>query len=95
MFLGPLHLRKIIQDIWLYKTRTLLVVLTIAIGVFAVGTIARTWLLLSRELATNYLAINPTSTVLTVERVVGDDIISAIQNMPEVAHAEGRYRLSS
>ncbi len=95
MFLGPLHLRKIIQDIWLYKTRTLLIVLTIAIGVFAVGTIARTWLLLSRELATSYTAVNPTSAVIVVEGVVTDDIVKAIQNMPDVGQAEGRYRLSS
>ncbi len=33
--------RKVLRDLWSNKTRTLLVVLSIAVGVFAVGTIAR------------------------------------------------------
>jgi putative ABC transport system permease protein len=32
--------KKVIRDLWMNKSRTLLVVLSIAVGVFAFGTIA-------------------------------------------------------
>ena len=65
-----LRLRKILRDLWNFKTRTTLVVLTIAIGAFAVGTIARTWVILSRELAQEYANVNPAS--ITLRRRVAE-----------------------
>lgn len=94
MNFGPLHVRKISQDIILYKTRTLLVVLIIAIGVFALGVASRTWLILSRELNQSYQATNPASAILSIDRVFGDDVVKAIERMPEIQAAEGRYALS-
>ena len=40
--------RKVMRDLWLNKNRTLVVVLSIAVGVFAVGTIASSQIILSR-----------------------------------------------
>ena len=88
-----LRLRKILRDLWNFKTRTILVVLTIAIGAFAVGTIARTWVILSRELAQEYANVNPASLVLAIDGLFHDDLVKAVGKMPEVAAAEGRYRM--
>ena len=42
--------RKVWRDLWLNKNRTIVVVLSIAVGVFAVGTIASSQIILSRDL---------------------------------------------
>ena len=89
----PVRLRKILRDLWSSKTRTVLIVLTIAIGAFAVGTIARTWVILSRELDQAYFGANPASIILSTDRAFHDDLVDAIQKMPAVADAQGRYRM--
>ena len=92
MTLSRLRLRKIVRDLWLYKTRTALVVLTIAIGVFAVGTISRTWLILSRDLAQSYASVNPASAILSTSGRFHDDLVEAVGEMAEIGEAEGRYK---
>ena len=66
--------RKVLRDLWSQKVRTILVVLSIAIGVFAVGMIANTQAILSRELAEDYWASNPYHAIIYMqdfdERVV-------------------------
>ncbi len=90
-----LRTRKVLYDVWSNKSRTVLVVLTILIGVFALGTIARSWAILSRELTNNYLAINPASGTLTTRLLFYDDVVDIIENMPEVQVAEGRHRMQT
>ena len=51
--------RKVWRDLWLNKNRTIVVMLSIAVGVFAVGTIASSQVILSRDLQATYLASNP------------------------------------
>ena len=85
--------RKIVNDLLSNKTRTLLVVLTIALGVLAVGTISRTWVILSRELSATYLAANPASALLVTSKPFDEEMVQVIQKMPEVRVAEGRYNM--
>lgn len=93
--------RKMIRDIWRNKTRTLLVVLSIAIGVFAVGMIATSRTLLSADLTTSYLATNPASAKIAVSNPqiggstegFGDDLVQAVRRMQDVEEAEGRRSL--
>ncbi|MCB0088039.1 MAG: hypothetical protein KDE54_09015, partial [Caldilineaceae bacterium] len=53
--------RKIWRELWLYRARTLLVILSIAVGVFAVGMIAGAWEILQREMSAAYAAVHPAS----------------------------------
>lgn len=84
--------RKVMRDLWLNKGRTLLVVLSIAVGVFAVGTIASSQIILSRDLTESYLATNPASGILFTFDTFGEDVIKAVERMAEVEEAEGRQR---
>ncbi len=85
-----LRLRKIIRDLWGNKTRSLLVILTIAIGGTTVASISRTWAILSQELSDVYLEIKPASAYLfTANQSFGDNLLDSIRKMPEVAEAEG------
>jgi putative ABC transport system permease protein len=86
--------RKVWRDLWLNKSRTFIVVLSIAVGVFAVGTIATSQIILSRDLSRSYQATNPANaTILTFDNF-GDDVVEAIKNMREIDQAEPRRRVS-
>lgn len=94
--------RKVLRDMWNNKTRTVLVVLSIAVGVFAVGMIATSRVILERDLARSYAETNPASAQLLVsyfmlggtEEGFGDDLVEAVRRMREVEEAEGRRSLT-
>lgn len=85
-----LRARKIVRDIWDYKTRTILVILTIAIGVFAVSSLGRVWVILSRNLNSTFLAADPASASLYTAGRFDQTLVDRVIRMPEVAVAEGR-----
>lgn len=81
--------RKVIHDLVDNKMRTLLVVFSIAIGVFSIGVIAGAYVIISNDMSASYAANNP----MNVELRTGyfdDDLLSTIQNMRGVKEAEGR-----
>ncbi|MCL5958367.1 MAG: ABC transporter permease, partial [Chloroflexi bacterium] len=84
---------KVWRDLWGYKTRTILIVLSIAVGVFAVGMIAGTQVILSRDLASGYLSANPASAMLFTEPF-DDELVHAARGIPGVGDAEGRRTMS-
>ncbi len=86
--------RKVLRDLWLNKIRTLLVVLSIAVGVFAVGAIASSQIILSRDLTEAYLATNPASATFFTFDSFGDSVVEAVETMDEVKEAEGRRRVT-
>ncbi len=85
--------RKVLRDLWNNKMRTLLVVLSIAVGVFAVGMIAGTQSIVSTDLPAAYAQVNPSSAILYTE-TFDDDTLAAIRHVEGVKAAEGRRRAS-
>ena len=81
-----------LADLWDNRTRTLLVVASIAVGVFAIGTIANAFAILSEDIDASYAAVNPPNITITTERF-GDDFLNSVREMPGVSEAEGRQRL--
>jgi putative ABC transport system permease protein len=75
--------------LWGNKTRTVLVVMSIAVGVFAVGVIASTQMLLSSDLSSSYAATDPSSAALFVSGM-DEDTVATVRHMPGVREAEGR-----
>lgn len=86
--------RKVLRDLWLNKNRTGVVVLSIAVGVFAVGAIASSQIILSRDLRATYLATNPANATILTFDSFGDDVVDAVKNMREIKEAEARRRVS-
>ncbi len=80
---------KVMRDLWLNKTRTLLVVLSIAIGVFAVGAVVGARAILARDLQTQYAATNEASRGISASKL-DEQFVRSIARMPEVADAQGR-----
>jgi putative ABC transport system permease protein len=81
--------RKVFRDLWLNKTRTLLVVLSIAVGVFSIGAVAGARAILSRDLAAQYTASNEASATLFASNLDAQ-FVRSISEMPDVADAQGR-----
>ncbi len=88
VLLGP-RWRKVLRDLWGHKTRSALVVLSIAVGVFAVGMIAGMYAILPRELNRSYAAIHPAHAVLYTTPF-DDELVQTVRRMPDVRDAEGR-----
>jgi putative ABC transport system permease protein len=78
-----------VRELWENKARSVLVVLSIAVGVFAVGLVAGARAILAREIPAGYLATDPASAVLFTSSF-DDDLVRAVRHMPEVQEAEGR-----
>ncbi len=84
--------RKILRDLWNNKTRTILVVLSIAVGVAAIGMVAATYSIITNELPGAYAQVNPTSANLFTT-AFDDDMIRVVRNLGILRDVEGRYTL--
>ncbi len=85
--------RKVLRDIWSNKTRTMLVVFSIAAGIFAIGTINATQIILANDLNAVYSTINPPSAIIGVSPFK-EDVLDAVRAMPEVKDADARRTIS-
>jgi putative ABC transport system permease protein len=81
--------RKAIRDLGTHPFRSLLVVLSIAVGVFAVGTIAGADAMLQRSLTAAYAASRPSSATIFASPV-DQELVDSVARMHDVAEAEGR-----
>ncbi len=79
--------RKILRDLAANKARTLLVVVSIAVGVFAVGVIVASQMILGTDLSASYLQTNPAHASLYTYAT--EDTLATIRRIPGVAGAEG------
>jgi len=86
----PIRWRKVIRDVSSNKTRTLLILLSIAVGVTAIGMVLGSQIIVDESLPEAYAAVNPASGTLFALSTFDDDMVESIVAMPEVGQAEGR-----
>ena len=80
--------RKVLGDLKGNRTRTALVLLSITVGVFAIGFIAGARSIILRSLATSVAAVNPASAMLVADPF-GDSLVQAVRGMPAGQGGEG------
>lgn len=85
--------QKAVRDFWQESTRTLLVVLAIAVGISGFAAVLASYAILTRELNRGYLATNPASATLRTD-AVDDSLLAAIAATPGVREVEARRALS-
>ena len=85
---------KILNDIVGNKTRSMLVVLSIAIGVGVVGVINNGWLLIEHDLYTPYHAGNPASIALYISPFQ-EDLAHAVEGIREVKDVQALQVVST
>jgi putative ABC transport system permease protein len=81
--------RKVIHDLIDNKARTLLVVFSIAVGVFSIGVIAGAYVIIAHDMSISYAAVDPSNVELRTTNF-DEDVLTFIRNRRTVAEAEGR-----
>lgn len=85
--------RKVFHDLINNLSRTLLVVFSIAVGVFSIGVIVGAYVIISNDMSLSYSSNNPTNIELRTGPF-DESLVSTIQNVRGVSDAEGRTVLS-
>lgn len=84
--------RKVWRDLWSNKTRTAIVLLSIAVGVTTIGMVMGAQTIVDENLPAAYAAVNPASGTVYTLATFGDDVVESIERMDEVSAAVGgRY----
>jgi putative ABC transport system permease protein len=81
---------KIINDLTSHLVRSLLVIASIAVGLFAIGMITTSYVILSEDIRSGYRAINPPNVQITVS-LYDDQFVRHLRKVPGVAEAEGAW----
>ncbi len=84
---------KVARDLASHKVRSLLVVLSIAVGVFAIGVIAGTEHIIDTQFADAYLASNPAHATLSVS-AFDDDLLAVVARTEGVKAASASFGVS-
>ncbi|HLF25443.1 MAG TPA: FtsX-like permease family protein [Anaerolineae bacterium] len=86
--------RKILRDLWRSKGRTLLVVLSITVGVFAVGLVAGMSDLMLANMTGSFRDSNPAHLTLFLNGALDDrGVLDSLERLPGVAGVEGATQL--
>ncbi|HSQ16817.1 MAG TPA: ABC transporter permease, partial [Anaerolineales bacterium] len=88
----PATLKKIIADLWVNKVRSILVALSIAVGVFAVGIILSTMLIVRHDMLADYTSINPHTARLYTQDF-DTSLLEKLRGLPEVESVGASYNL--
>jgi putative ABC transport system permease protein len=86
-------MHKALRDFWQERTRTILVVLAIALGVAAFSSVMSSYAILTRELDRGYLNTNPASAIFRTD-AIDDDLIKAVLSDGSISDAEPRRVIS-
>jgi putative ABC transport system permease protein len=80
---------KVLKDLWGNKIRTVLAVLTIAVGVFAVGFVATGYEMIMHDMDADYQSVNPYSAQIFAD-FMSEDELNVLRRVPGVSYVEGR-----
>ncbi|HEY9075060.1 MAG TPA: FtsX-like permease family protein [Anaerolineaceae bacterium] len=80
--------QKVFSDLWSNRTRSLLVIASIAVGLFAIGVILMNYLVLQADMRTGFLKVNPANIYLQTS-LVNEDTLKSVATVPGVQQAMG------
>jgi putative ABC transport system permease protein len=84
---------KALRDFWQERTRSILVVVAIALGIAAFSSVMSSYAILTRELDQGYLRTNPASAIFRMD-AIDDDLVKAVLSEKSVSDAEPRRIIS-
>ncbi|HSL42058.1 MAG TPA: FtsX-like permease family protein [Anaerolineales bacterium] len=86
--------KKVWSDFWGNKSRSILIILTIAVGVFAVGFNSNLGLYMNESMDGDYLSASPSEATIYAGPL-DDDIVKIAREVPGVDAVEGRRSTSA
>jgi len=81
--------RKVLSDLRDSKLRTMLVIASIAVGVFAIGMVMSAYSIMAEDINISYAAVNPVNIEILTDPFY-DDLVRAIERTPGVQDTEGQ-----
>jgi putative ABC transport system permease protein len=85
--------RKVLSDLIGNLGRSILVVLSIAVGLFAIGILITNHRVIAADMVTGYRAVNPAN-IMLVTTPFGDDLVERVKGVKGVTDALGVHRVS-
>lgn len=86
--------QKVLSDLWSNKARSILVILSIGVGLFAVGIIATVRVVVSHDMRAGYAAVNPANLQVRVNSLFDQDFVNHIAHLDGVKAADGVFTTS-
>jgi len=86
--------KKVIADFWENKARSLLIIASISIGIFAVGVVGVGYLVIPESMVTTYISTNPANIQIQTE-IFDEELLKTIEQLPQVMQVEGRMSISA
>jgi putative ABC transport system permease protein len=81
--------KKVWRDLWRNKGRTLMVIMSISVGVMAVGMVVSANILTLGQMANSHVESNPAHGLLWLAGIVDEDMIRSLERLPSVKDIEG------
>lgn len=81
--------KKVVTDLTGNKIRTVLVILSIAVGVFAVGFVATGFPIILSDMDADFQSVNPHAAIIYCDSF-DDDLVNMVKRIEGVGEAEGR-----
>jgi len=90
-FLRP-RWRKVFSDLWVDKTRTMLVVASITVGVFAIGMVVTAFSILGEDINISYESENPANIEIWTDPF-SENLRRVVEIVPGVEEVESRFAI--
>ena len=84
---------KVLSDLWDNKRRTILVIASIAVGVFAIGMIMSAYVIMADDIDISYAAANPVNIEIWTDPFY-EDLPRILERSPGVDDVEGQQVLN-
>jgi len=85
--------RKVMSDLWGNKSRTLLVILSIGVGVFSVGFVSTSFIILLGDMEKDFSSSNPHSAIIFCDNF-DEELVKIVQRIPGISAVEGRSSIN-
>ena len=86
--------KKVFADFWENKARSLMIVASISVGIFAVGVVGVGYLVIPESMVATYLSTNPANIQIQTESF-NNDLLKTIQKIERIRSVEGRTTLTA
>ena len=81
--------RKVWRDLWRNKSRTFMVIMSISVGVMAVGMVVSANTLTLGQMAKSHVESNPSHGMLWLRGIADEGMIRGLERLPSVKDVEG------
>lgn len=85
--------QKVFADLWGNKTRSILVIASISVGLYAVGLISSLNVILTEDMQIGYAAMTPANLHISIP-AFDDRLVDKIRELPYVSEVEGRRTMT-